>query len=235
MNFTLSVIILAAGKSLRFGDKIKKQFYVLNKIPVVEYSVKTFHELNFVNRIVVVLPEEDLVKYRKIINQYSKASVVCGGKERYNSVQNGLKKCFPDTTYIAIHDAARPLVSRKIILNCVRWLKKYDGVVPGIKVCDTLKYVNAKHEIEKHIDRTKIFAVQTPQMFKSAVVKKIYSEKVINKWSKKYTITDDTQLAQLEGYKIKVIEGEKSNLKITSKEDLDLLKFYLNGRTINYE
>jgi 2-C-methyl-D-erythritol 4-phosphate cytidylyltransferase len=232
MNITLSVIILAAGKSVRFGSKTKKQFCVLNdNISVLEHSLKTFHKLRFVDKIIVVLPKKDLKKYeKKLSGLYPKTIFVSGGKERYNSVQNGLKKCFYNTTYVAIHDAARPLVSKRLILECVKWLKKYDVVIPGIKVNDTLKLVNSNLEVVKHIDRKNVFAIQTPQMFKTDVVYKIYSKKNVNKWLKKFLITDDSQLAQLGGYKVKVVIGEKSNLKITSKEDLDLVNFYLTQK-----
>lgn len=236
MKKNVGIIILAGGKSVRFGSKIKKQFINLDGKSVLEHSIETFSNLSIVKQIIIVLPKQYLFKkeYVKLRKKYLNKNIVfaVAGEERYNSVQNGLKFLKDNIKIVGIHDAARPLVSKKIVLNCVEVLRKYDGVVPGINVSDTLKLVNDKFEIARHIDRENIYAVQTPQMFKVEVVKKIYSQKVLSYWTKLYKITDDSQLAQLEGFKIKVICGEKRNLKITSKDDLELIKFYLGQKIL---
>lgn len=222
----VSVILLAGGSSKRFGTN-KKQFVIVNGKQILDYSLETFSKLNFVKQIIVVLPKENFKDAQKKLNNYQKVFFTVGGKERYNSVQKGLKLISSKIDYVAIHDAARPLVSREIVLRCVKEIKKYDCVIPAVKVEDTLKVVNKNLEVVKHLDREKIFTVQTPQMFKRDVVEKIYSEEVVNKWNKKYKITDDSQLATLQGYKVKVVLGDKKNFKITTQEDLNLFKLYL--------
>jgi 2-C-methyl-D-erythritol 4-phosphate cytidylyltransferase len=229
-NKSCCIILLAAGKSTRFKNKVKKQFYKIKNKTLLEHNLDVFLPIKFVKQIVIVAAKEDLTYVDKIVKKYEtdKIVIVKGGKERYESVYNAIQTIDTDKfKYIIIHDVARPLVSKKLINTCLNNIKNYDGVIPGIQTVDTVKIVNKKFEIEKTLNRDYVVLVQTPQVFKSDVAKHIYSKQVLNKWIKKYKITDDAQLAELEGFKIKVVSGERKNLKITTKEDLNLLDYFL--------
>ena len=227
-NKPCCVILLAAGKSKRFKNSIKKQFVKLKNKTLLEYNLDIFSSLKFVKQIIVVSSKEDFNLVKKICEKY-KANIVIieGGKERYNSVYNAIKNVNSDKfKYVIIHDVARPLVSKKLVNECISSIKNYDCVLPGVLPVDTVKVVNQNFEVEKTLDRQHLVLVQTPQVFKTKVAKHIYSKNVLNKWIKKYKITDDVQLAELEGFKIKVVPGEKQNIKVTTKEDLNFLKFF---------
>ncbi len=236
-NNTCCAVLLAAGKSKRFKNKIKKQFYKINNKTLLEYNLDTFSSLKFIKQIIVVVAKEDYQIANKICKKYKNVIIVEGGKERYDSVYNAIKNVDENKfKYVIIHDVARPLASKKLITKCLISVRNYDCVIPAISPVDTVKIVNNSN-IEKTLDRQKVVLVQTPQVFKTNVVKHIYSKQVLNKWIKKYKITDDAQLAELEGFKIKVVCGEKQNIKITTKEDLNLIKFFLKTyplSTVNY-
>ncbi len=230
----LAVILLAAGKSKRFKTKkndIKKQFVVIQNKSLIEYSLDTFSKIPYVKQIIVVVAKNDVEKVRHLLRKYN-IEIIIGGKQRYNSVCNGVKVIDKNIDYVLIHDAARPLVNKDLVFRCLQKIKYYDCVIPAVPVTDTIKIVNKNHEVVQTVDRKKFFLVQTPQVFKKNVIDKIYSEKIINKWTKKlqYDITDDAQLAELEGFTVKIVPGEKKNIKITTQQDLQLMKFYLTHK-----
>lgn len=227
------VILLAAGKSKRFKYKnIKKQFFKINNKTLIEYSLDLFTKLNFVKQIILAVDKNDIKITKRLVNGYINPKryeifITYGGKERYNSVSNCIKYIKNNIDYVLIHDVARPLVNKNIIIRCIKEIKNYDCVIPAIKPVDTVKLINNKSEVIQTLNRNNLVLVQTPQVFKKNVVKHIYSEKILKKWSKKCLITDDAQLAELEGYKVKVVEGEKYNIKLTTKDDISLLKYHL--------
>ncbi len=231
-NKSCCAILLAAGKSTRFNYKIKKQFCKVYNKTLLEHNLDVFSSIKFVKYIIVVVAKEDLSVAKKFCEKYKKNIVIIeGGKERYNSVYNAVK-IIPDNKfkYILIHDVARPLVTKKLINKCLANIKNYDCVIPGIPPVDTVKIINKNFEVEKTLNREQLVFVQTPQVFKTNVIKHIYSKHVLNKWIKKYKITDDAQIAELEGFKIKVVPGEKQNVKVTTKEDLQFVKYFLKFR-----
>jgi len=231
-NF-FAAILLAAGKSRRFSYKnIKKQFLKFESKTLVEYVLDKFLKVSSIKQFLVVVPKEDFKKIEKILSKYKDINlqIVIGGKERYNSVANAVKFLDKNINYVLVHDVARPFVSVNLIKKCIREIKNYDCVIPAINVNDTVKMINSNLEVIKTLDRENFVLVQTPQVFKTEVLKKIYSDEILNKWTKEKKITDDAQLAELEGYKVKVIEGEKQNFKITTKEDL----YFIKLSTINY-
>ncbi|MFN3550893.1 MAG: 2-C-methyl-D-erythritol 4-phosphate cytidylyltransferase [Endomicrobiia bacterium] len=225
-NFSCVVILLAAGKSKRFNNKIKKQFLKLNGKTLVEYVFEKFAKLSYIKRFIVVVPKEDFKKINRIFEKkYNKLNfdIVIGGKERYDSVFNAGKYVDDETSCVIIHDVARPLVSLDLINRCVKEIENYDCVIPAIKVYDTIKLINSNLEVVKTLDREKLVLVQTPQVLKTEVFKKVYSKKNLLRWTKKYKITDDAQLVELQGYKVKVVAGDKNNIKITTKDDLNFI------------
>ncbi len=212
-----TVIIVAAGKGERTGENIPKAFLKIKGKPLLLYSIEKFK--NF-SRVIVVLPKGYVKEWRKKLKVlYSEMSieVVYGGKKRQDSVSNGLKKIESGNEIVLIHDAARPFVSEKLIMEIVEKTKKYGVCIPVIKIPDTIKKIKGE-KVEKTLNRNEILAVQTPQGFKSSIIKEAYRKAK----EKNYTGTDDSFLVEKIGIDVWCIEGERLNFKITYPEDIIL-------------
>jgi 2-C-methyl-D-erythritol 4-phosphate cytidylyltransferase len=151
-NKPCCVILLAAGKSKRFENKTKKQFCKVYNKTLLQYSLDVFSSIKYVKKIVVVAAKEDFFIVRKICEKYKNEIVIVkGGKERYNSVYNAIEHInVNEFEYIIIHDVARPLVSKKLVNECISSIKNYDCVIPGVLPVDTVKVVNQNFEVEKN-------------------------------------------------------------------------------------
>lgn len=207
----LSAIIVAAGKGTRLGG-VKKQFLNLNGCPVLMYSVKKFAELG-ADEIIVVVAEEDLEMANNLCSPYSlRCKVVAGGSTRQQSVQKGFAACAPDGL-VAIHDAARPLVSLDELRAVVNAAKAFQAAALGVAVCDTIKKVNDGTIIHT-ISRENLYCIQTPQVFE----KKLYAAALQQCPS---NCTDDCQIVESIGRPIRLVEGSKHNIKITTQADLE--------------
>ncbi|MCS7230956.1 MAG: 2-C-methyl-D-erythritol 4-phosphate cytidylyltransferase [Elusimicrobiota bacterium] len=226
----ISVILLAAGKSKRFKHSTKKQFIKIKNKLLLEYVIDKFITLKYPKQIILVIDKNDIKKVENLHfkKEYKDIKIVFGGKERYDSVFNASKYVDKDAKIVLIHDIARPLISKNLIYKCIKKIKNYDCVIPVIPIVDTIKLINSKYEIIRTQSRENLVLAQTPQVFKKKVFDHIYSKNVLYKWIKKNKITDDSQIAELEGYKVKGIIGEKTNIKLTTKEDLYLLKTFVN-------
>jgi 2-C-methyl-D-erythritol 4-phosphate cytidylyltransferase len=225
-----SVIILAGGSSTRYGGN--KLLEELAGYPVIFYSLNVFLDVVPATNIILVIneqfKEELLTSLSNFISQETikKIRIVSGGASRQESVLNGLieaeKHCKPNT--IAIHDGARPLVNKELISNLYDKLKEYDFVIPGKKVTDTLKEVTPKLDIIKTVDREKLIAVETPQMFDFKKLLRAYNE--VNPESR---FTDDASLMEQKGYLGVIYENPKQNTKVTYTSDIDYLTWILNN------
>ena len=213
-------IIVAAGQGKRFGGK--KQFYVIKNKPVFLWSLEKF--IPFSDFIVLVLPKEDIKKTEKILTRFShikkfkeKIKLVAGGKHRYDSVRNGLAHIPKECKIICIHDGVRPFVKSGEISDCISSAKKYGAAICAIPATDTVKLSTKDGFVDKTIDRNFVWLVQTPQVFKREIILKAYK-----KFGKKIpeNITDDSGLVELAGFKVKIVKGSVSNIKITTKEDV---------------
>lgn len=213
----MSAIIVAAGKGTRLGG-VKKQFLHLNGYPMFAYSVRKFSQIG-ANEIIVVVPKEDTDMANNLCHQYSlHCKIVAGGATRQQSVQNGFLACSKDGL-VAIHDAARPLVSLAELRAVVNKAQTFQAAALGVAVCDTIKKVkNAK--IVATIDRDNLYCIQTPQVFD----KQLYAAAVS---SHPKDFTDDCQLIEALGHPIALVLGSKHNIKITTPEDLKYAEFVL--------
>ena len=216
----VSAIILAAGSGNRFGGK--KQFKKLNGSPLWSYSLDTFIKSNFFQELILVVSKESLdeLKNSKEFYQFSKKiniKLVCGGESRQDSVYNGLQLVNKNNNIICIHDAARPFVKQKYIRDVVRACLDFDGSILAIPSTDTVKKVQDGF-VEKTIDRDSVWMAQTPQAFQK--------DKLLHaiELGSNVKITDESTLMELAGFKIKIIIGDSSNLKITRKIDWELAK-----------
>lgn len=219
----LAAIIVAGGSGKRFGSKEPKQFLLLNKKKMFVWSILAFKKIKECKQIILVVPEykiTEMQKYKKLYN----IDIVCGGKERYNSVQNGLKAVKNNTDIVAVHDGARPLITEKIIKDVFVAAVKYGGAIAACTARDTIKFSNNGKYISKSIDRNNIWQAQTPQMFKTEILKKVYSGKIPK------NITDDSQLVERLGKKIMLVDGGYENFKVTQPVDFKLAEYILKKR-----
>jgi 2-C-methyl-D-erythritol 4-phosphate cytidylyltransferase len=201
-----SVILLAGGEGSRFGTK--KQYILLGGKPLYMHSLEKV--LDLFEEVILVLPEEDLQK----IKVPPKVKKVAGGKERQDSVLEGILEAEGDI--VIIHDCARPFASRKLFLK-VSELGDFEGKICALPVRDTLKQVSEGMVI-KTIDRTGLWHSQTPQAF----LRKVLLECHFRARSEGFFATDDAMLLERYGYRVGVVMGEPTNIKITYPEDLAL-------------
>jgi 2-C-methyl-D-erythritol 4-phosphate cytidylyltransferase len=212
-----AVIILAAGVGKRFGHKIPKQFLKLNGKPMFMWSIETFASIKSFKQIIAVVPKymiEYLIKYKdKLLN---KIEFVSGGQERFDSVKNGLSLIKDDIDFAAVHDAARPLISKLDIWAVLKEAVQTKAAIAVEKTKDTIKFVSSKEQILKTLDRNVLRNAQTPQIFETKLLKKAYSKKITE------ATTDDSQVVERLKIKVSAVETKFPNFKVTTKQDFAL-------------
>lgn len=218
----IGALILAAGSSKRFTIKKPKQFCkVCNEI-VINHSIKKFLKNKRINMLIIAVDKKSYIKYQDLLIKDKKIIFIKGGKTRSLSVLKGLKVAkIQRLSKILIHDSARPYFSQKIIEKEIKFLKKFNAVIPAIKSTDTTIYKN------KPLPRKELLQIQTPQAFD---LKLIYQLHINNK---NKDITDESSLFLEKDLPVKIIKGEISNKKITYFEDLPVQKFYGIGYDIH--
>ena len=222
-------IILAAGKSERLNDiSVPKQLYLLNNVPLFMYSVLTFSNLEDVDALYVVTNPECLDQVKQYNAQYNikkVKSVILGGNSRQQSVYLALKELekdgVKDDDVILIHDAARPVIDKQIILDNIKGVLEHDAVTTAIRVSDTI--VKGNDELDAFIDRKELWRAQTPQSFRFRIIKNAH-EKAL-KAHKEYT--DDSALVKENGQSVYIVKGSTANFKVTTIDDLKLLEMII--------
>ena len=216
-----SAIIVAAGRGQRMGISTDKAFLSLGPKPVVAWSMIAFEECPDIDRIILVVRRDQLTAAKTVAQMFGISklqTVVVGGSSRQDSVLNGMKELDPDTRYVCIHDGARPCVKPELIQSTLRCAKRHGSGIAASRVWDTIKYVERGTTVDHTVDRTKLWAVQTPQTFNLGLLTKAYSE-VKNK---KAFVTDDASAVELLGEKVRLVEWSHPNIKITTADDLPL-------------
>lgn len=227
-----TAIVLSAGSGRRMHSEIPKQYMDLCGYPVLYYSLKAFEESS-VDEIVLVTGASDIEFCRKeIVEEYgfSKvAAIVAGGSERYLSVYEGLKAA-SDADYVLIHDGARPLIDEDLIRRSMEAVVRAKACVPGVPVKDTIKVADCDGYAAATPNRSSLWAVQTPQSFSVELLKQSYQRlfEVEEQGIELPAVTDDAMLVeQMTGHKVKIIDGNYANIKITTPEDLLMAKCFL--------
>ena len=223
----ISAIILAGGKGKRMGSAISKQFIDIKGKPIIYYTLKKFSENKKIDNIIVVLPEDE-VKYFKenILKKYELRinKIVIGGKERQDSVYNALKSLKNSSTDIVlIHDGARPFISERIINEGIKFAEIYGAAAPGVMPKDTIKVKNEKNFSIDTPNRVNLVSIQTPQVFKFDEILECH-EKIRYNGEK---VTDDTMVVEKYGYSVYLYDGEYTNIKVTTPEDLILAERFI--------
>ena len=215
-----SVIILAGGKGKRMGSKVSKQFIEIKGKPILYYTLKKFIDNKNIDQIVLVLPKDEIEYCKKeVLEKYSLKvdKIVEGGAERQDSVYNALKS-MNDTDIVLIHDGARPIISDNLIDEGIRCAKKYGAAAPGVMPKDTIKVKNKENFSIDTPDRSTLVAIQTPQVLNYDNILKCH-EKVKENGD---VVTDDTMVSEKYGYKVYLYDGEYTNIKITTPDDIIL-------------
>ena len=215
----VTAIVVAAGKSERMGTGTDKAFLNLGPKPVLAWSLLAFERGTDVDQIVVVVRKDQIVATKALVRMFGISkirTVVAGGQKRQDSVMNGLKEVDSDTRIVVIHDGARPCVKPETIAETVKVAKRTGAAVIGCHIWDTVKYVEKGTTVSRTEDRSKLWAVQTPQAFSASVIRRAYAEVV----KKNVDVTDDASAVELIGEPVKIVESNVPNLKITTVEDL---------------
>lgn len=214
------VVIVAAGTGSRMKKDINKQFIKLNNKEIVAHTIDKFYNNENIDDIVVVIRKDEEEYFNKNIKEkygFTNIKVAHGGNERQDSVFNGIKMLKKECDVVLIHDGARPFVTDDIIKRSIDEANEYNAIVVGVKVKDTIKVVSDNGNIVDTPNRSYLWAVQTPQVFKYDIITKAYEYACNNN----YYGTDDAMLVERIGYNVKMIEGSYNNIKITTQEDLE--------------
>ena len=234
-------LIVAAGKGLRMKSDTKKQYMLLNGIPVLTHTLIAFSNNEHIKKIILLVPEQDIDYCQSRILEpcelTDKVTLVPGGIERQDSVYNGLKYLkkqfqFEKDPVIMIHDGVRPLVSRDMIQNCIAHTIKLKACIPGLKISDTVKQVSPKGPtertglVEKTMARDHLYLIQTPQCFFLKPLIRAFEYAI----STSFTGTDDASVMEHSGQAVHIIQGDKMNIKITTAEDMALAEYYASKK-----
>ena len=195
-------------------SSLPKQFMILAGEPVVARTINTFARALPGAEIVVVLPKEHIALWKNLAARFDVAVHKCveGGKERFDSVKAGIAALSPDVEYVAIHDGVRALVSKRLIINAMLKIESVDAVIPVVEAVDSYRVVEG--ESNEVIPRSKLRIVQTPQLFRADILRRAYTQEYNPRF------TDDATVVESLGVKITLIEGERSNIKLTTPEDM---------------
>lgn len=227
----ITAIVLAAGSGSRMKSKTKKQFMEIKGKPVIWYSLFEF-EKSRVDEIILVTGKEDIDYCKKeIVEKYNLKkikNVVAGGSERYESVYNGLKEVTGNI--VLIHDCARPLINNEIIERSIEGTIKSDACVVGVPVKDTIKRANKEGYIIDTPNRSELWITQTPQSFKTDLVKMAYKKmkEELEKGNTTLNITDDAMVVEeFTTNQVRFVQGDYKNIKVTTPEDIDIAELFI--------
>lgn len=216
-------IIVAGGSGIRMGTSLPKQFLLLRSKPVLWYSITAFLDAYTDISLIVVLPELYMAKGKDLVGSIDRGKIVLatGGKSRYESVQNGLK-LVPKNSIVFVHDGVRCLLTPQLIKRCYDTTIVYGNATPAISAVDTIRIEHSSGN--ELIDRAKVRIIQTPQTFFSDTLKQAFAQESHE------SFTDDASVVEKLGEKIHLVEGEITNIKITSPIDLMIAEKILEER-----
>lgn len=225
-----SAVIAAAGQGKRFGDSLPKQFLTLGGKPVLSYSLETFSKSDLIGEIIVVVPE-DWVRTVKtdIVDRLSipkVTKIIPGGPERQDSVLNGFNSLSGKPGIVAVHDGARPLVPLSLLEEVIREASAHGAALSALPSSDTIKKSSPDMYADGTVPRDSLWFAQTPQAFGYDVLKKAFSKAADDR----FTGTDESQLVERTGVRVKIVKGSPYNIKITTPEDLALGELILDMR-----
>lgn len=216
MNFG---IIVAAGKSERMGPDVDKAFLTLGTKPLIAYSLIAFEKCPDIDSVILVVRKDRLEAARNMVQMFGCAKVkrvVAGGVKRQVSVSNGLAYAGHDVKIVVVHDGARPCITVDLISEVVKSAKRNGSGVAAVKITDTIKEVDRGLTVARTVDRTKLWAVQTPQAFRYDLLLKALAH--VKK--RNLTVTDDASAVEALNAEVHLVPASWSNIKVTTAFDL---------------
>jgi 2-C-methyl-D-erythritol 4-phosphate cytidylyltransferase len=224
----LSAIIVAAGSSERMG--FDKLFALVSGKPIIAHTIAAFENTKCVDEIILVGRADSLGELRKVIGKPTKVKqIIAGGAERSDSVRAGLEHVDPKSNFVAVHDAARPMITPEKITRVFEAARTSGGATLAETINDTLKRADADLAVVGSVDRDGVYAMQTPQVFEKKLLEEAYE--LVAK--KKVTVTDEVSAVALLGKKVVLVPNHDFNFKITYPRDLPMAEFVLKQRAAN--
>jgi 2-C-methyl-D-erythritol 4-phosphate cytidylyltransferase len=217
-------VLVAGGKGVRMGSALPKQFLPLQERPVLYYSLKAFLDAYPDIHIILVLPQDQLSYAQMVLQWFPERidmTIVAGGETRYHSVQNGLK-VVKENSIVFVHDGVRPLVSVDLIRRCYDQAVEKGSAIPAIAVSDSIRMIDGDNS--KPVNREYLRSIQTPQTFRFEIVLPAFAQAYTE------AFTDEATVVEMNGGNVHLIEGEKSNIKVTTPEDMVLAEALLKER-----
>lgn len=233
-------VVLAAGQGSRMQTSQKKQYLLLEGKPMLYYSLQTFEQSECITDIIIVVgTDEEAYVQSEIVDrfQFSKVRMIVeGGKERYHSVYNGLQtiaKFLLDAEhkcYVWIHDGARPFIEENILRRALAGVRKEQACVVGMPAKDTIKIADENDYIKTTPKRSSVWIIQTPQIFEYGLINQAYTRLMEEEYTldaKDITVTDDAMVVEtFTNKRVKLVEGDYKNIKITTPEDLQIAQVF---------
>ena len=216
-----SAVIVAGGSGKRMGGPIPRQFLLLKGRPLLCWTIEAFHRYDPAMPIIVVLPEQQIPIWKSLCighHFHVPHETVAGGEERFHSVRNGLALVKHDGL-VAVHDGVRPLVSVELIDRCFKAADEHAAAIPVVPVVPSIR--ESTPEGSRALDRSKLLAVQTPQCFHTDLLRKAFESPYDS------TFTDEATLVERMGVKVHLVEGEESNIKVTTATDMRTIELQL--------
>ncbi|MCG8374091.1 MAG: 2-C-methyl-D-erythritol 4-phosphate cytidylyltransferase [Balneolales bacterium] len=224
----LAVIIPAAGSGTRMGSRLPKPFIKLGNVPILAHTLSSFLEIPDVVQVIVATSKEwfDEVEniYSSLNAQGVQFAVVEGGSERQFSINNAFSALSEEIELVAVHDAVRPFIKKELIIKCAEEASRVGAAMIGVPAKDTIKKIDENQVVESTPDRRFLWQAQTPQIFKREILEKAYASAIKDG----FLGTDDASVVERIGQKVKLVEGDRENLKITYPVDLKIAELILN-------
>lgn len=219
-------VIVAGGAGNRMQTETPKQFLLLNNLPVIMHTIKAFALSEFQPKILVVLNQEQHSYWSKLCLEFNfniPHTIISGGTERFHSVKNAIDT-ISEESIISIHDAVRPMVSKDLIDKSFQHALQKGNAIAAVKPIDSIR--RKKDDDTEAVNRDDFFLIQTPQVFKSDIIKNAYNLPF------NIYFTDDASVVEESGIRVNLIEGERNNIKITYPADLDIAEWFLNKNAL---
>jgi 2-C-methyl-D-erythritol 4-phosphate cytidylyltransferase len=217
-------VIVAGGKGVRMGSAVPKQFLPLNGQPILYHTIKAFIGAYADMHLVLVLPQDQLSYAQMVLQSFPDRidmTIVAGGETRYHSVQNGLKVVEAGSV-VFVHDGVRPLVTPALIQRCYEQALEKGSAIPAIPVADSMRII--EDEDSRPIDREQMRIIQTPQTFRSEIILPAFEQEY------QISFTDEATVVEAYGDVVYLVEGERSNIKVTTPEDMIVAEALLKAR-----
>jgi len=229
----VAAIIPAGGKGRRMGQGKAKQYLLLGGLPLLVHTLRPFQECSVIDEIVLVSPPDDVVRMQEeIVEPFVLSKVrriVAGGRERQDSVGNGLAALTEDCELVVIHDAARPLVTPSLIAEAVRVALREGVVTVGVPVGDTIKECDGQGRVVGTLPRERLWITQTPQVFRREIIMNAHRQARKDN----FYGTDDAALVERMGIPVRMLAGTPENIKVTTTSDLTWAEHVLARRKSN--